>query len=86
MKTTIDVDKELAAEVAGILGTPTLKATVDRALREVVDAELRHRLAARVRSGTLPVPSLEELARSKAPRVPIGTLSPRPEHPHRRTA
>lgn len=86
MKTTVDVDKALAAEAAEILGTPTLKATVNQALREVVDAELRHRLAARVRSGTLPVPTLAELARSKAPKLPIGALSPRPERPHRRTA
>lgn len=86
MKTTIDVDKALAAEAAEILRTPTLKATVNQALQEVVDAELRHRLAARVRSGTLPVPTLEVLARSKAPRVPIGALSPLPVRPHRRTA
>ena len=86
MKTTIDVDKALAAEAGEILGTPTLKATVNQALREVVDAELRHRLAGRIRAGTLSVPTLAELARSKAPKVPIGALSPRPERPRRRTA
>ena len=86
MKTTIDVDRQLAEEAAEILGTPTLKATVNQALREVVDAELRHRLAARVRAGTLPVPTLAELAVSKAPKVPIGALSPRPDRPRRRTA
>ena len=86
MKTTIDVDRALALQAAEILGTPTLKATVNQALREVVDAELRHRLATRIRAGTLPVPTLEELARSKAPKLPIGALSPRPERPRRRTA
>ena len=86
MKTTIDVDRQLAEEAAAILGTPTLKATVNQALREVVDAELRHRVPARVRAGTLPVPTRAELAWAKAPRVPVGALSPRPDRPRRRTA
>lgn len=75
LKTTIDIDKDLAAEAAALLGTTTLKATVDAALREVVDAEYRRRLAERVRSGTLPVPTLEELAAMRAPRLPPGALA-----------
>jgi Arc/MetJ family transcription regulator len=63
MKTTIDVDRELAEEAAEILGTKTLKETVNAALREVVNKELRRQLAQSVRDGTLPVPTLEELAR-----------------------
>ncbi len=74
MKTTIDVDREAAEEAAAILGTKTLKDTVNAALREVVDAEHRRRLAEQVRSGTLPVPTPEELARLRAPKLPVGAL------------
>ena len=77
MKTTIDVDRQLADEVAEILGTETLKDTVNAALSEVRRAELRRRLAARVRNGTLPVPTIAELRRMRAPTVPVGTLSSR---------
>ncbi len=81
MKTTIDVDRQLADEVAAMLGTETLKDTVNAALAEVRRAELRRRLAARVRSGTLPVPTIAELRRMRAPTVPVGALSP-----HRRSS
>jgi len=77
MKTTIDVDRQLAKEVAEILGTETLKDTVNAALSEVRRAELRRRLATRVRNGTLPVPTIAELRRMRAPTVPVGALSPR---------
>jgi Arc/MetJ family transcription regulator len=77
MKTTIDVDRELADEVAEILGTETLKDTVNAALSEVRRAELRRRLAARVRNGTLPVPTIAELREMRAPKLPVGALSPR---------
>ena len=77
MKTTIDVDRQLAKEVAEILGTETLKDTVNAALSEVRRAELRRRLAARVRNGTLPVPTIAELRKMRAPTVPVGALSPR---------
>ncbi|MCY7304059.1 MAG: type II toxin-antitoxin system VapB family antitoxin [Thermoleophilia bacterium] len=75
MKTTIDVDRRLADEVAQMLGTETLKDTVNAALAEVRRTELRRRLAARVRNGTLPVPTITELRRMRAPAVPVGALS-----------
>lgn len=78
MKTSIDIDRELADEAAEILGTETLKDTVHLALVEVVRAESRRRLAERIRSGTLPVPTKEELRRMRAPRLPVGALSERP--------
>ncbi len=74
MKTTIDVDREAAVEAAEILGTKTLKETVNAALREVVRAELRRQLAQKVRDGTLSVPTLEELAELRAPQLPVGAL------------
>lgn len=77
MKTTIDVDRRLADKVAEILGTGTLKDTVNAALVEVERAELRRRLAMRVRNGTLPAPTIAELRRMRAPRVPVGALSAR---------
>jgi hypothetical protein len=75
MKTTVDVDRELATRAAEILGTSSLKDTVNGALSEVVRAEGRRRLAARVRAGTLPVPTPAELERLRAPRLPIGAFS-----------
>lgn len=76
MKTTIDIDRAAADEAAEILGTKTLKDTVDAALREVVSAELRRQLAEEVLAGMLSVPTPEEVARSKAPKLPVGALEP----------
>lgn len=41
MKTSIDIDKGLAREAQAVLGTSTLRETVDAALREIVDVERR---------------------------------------------
>lgn len=74
MKTTVDVDRELAREAAEILGTKSLKDTVNSALREVVSAELRHQLADRILAGTLPVPTQEEYDELRRPKLPVGAL------------
>lgn len=74
MKTTIDVDRECADEAAEVLGTTSLKDTVNAALVEVVRTARRRSLAEKVRNGTLPVPTLEELAEAKAPQLPVGAL------------
>ncbi len=71
MKTSIYIDREAAAEAAAVLGTTTLKDTVDAALREVVSAELRRQLAEEILAGTLSVPTPEEAARAKQPKVPF---------------
>lgn len=71
VKTSIDIDRAAAAEAAEILGTKTLKDTVDAALREVVQAELRRQLAEEVLAGTLPVPTPEEVEQRKRPKVPF---------------
>lgn len=73
MKTTVDVDRELANEAAEILGTRSLKETVNAALREVVNAELRRQLADEIRHGTLPVPTEEEYRKLREPKVSAGT-------------
>ena len=49
-KTTIEVDDELVARASAILGTRGLKATVQRALEEVVAREARRRFAERLQS------------------------------------
>lgn len=74
MKTTIDVDRALAREAAEVLGTGTLKDTVNASLREVVAAEHRRRLAGRIRAGEISAPTPSELERLRAPRVPVGSL------------
>jgi Arc/MetJ family transcription regulator len=40
-KTSVEVDRDIARQAAAILGTRTLRATIDAALREVVHAKRR---------------------------------------------
>ena len=47
-KTTLEVDEELVEKAGAILGTRGLKATVQRALEEVVAHEARRRFAERL--------------------------------------
>ncbi|MCY3951103.1 MAG: hypothetical protein OXG69_00985 [bacterium] len=41
MKTSVEVDRDIAAQAAEILGTTTLRDTIDAALREIVNARRR---------------------------------------------
>ena len=79
MKTTVDVDRKLAHEAAAVLGTKSLKDTVNAALSEVVRADVRREFAQAILAGTRSVPTPEEVVRSKAPRVPIDPLQPAAE-------
>lgn len=45
-KTSLEIDHDIAAEAARILGTKTLRDTVDASLREIVDARRRLELIA----------------------------------------
>lgn len=45
-KTSVDVDQDIAREAAAILGTNTLRDTIDAALREIVHARRRLELVA----------------------------------------
>lgn len=45
-KTSVEIDRDIAAQAAGILGTTTLRETIDAALREIVDARRRLELMA----------------------------------------
>jgi Arc/MetJ family transcription regulator len=45
-KTSVDVDRDIAREAAEILGTSTLRDTIDASLREVVHAKRRLELVA----------------------------------------
>lgn len=45
-KTSVEIDHDILREAAGILGTDTLRATIDAALREVVHAKRRLELIA----------------------------------------
>ena len=74
MKTTIDVDRERARDAAEVLGTSSLKDTVNEALLEVVKAARRRELSEAIRNGTLSVPTLEELEELRAPQLPIGAM------------
>ena len=75
MKTSIYIDRELADEVAELLGTETLRETVHQALVEARGVVLRRRLAKRVLDGTLPVPSQEEYEELRRPKLPVGAFS-----------
>ncbi len=79
MKTTVDVDRELAAEASAILGTRSLKDTVNGALREVIRAEGRREFAEAILAGRRSIPTPEEVALSKAPRIPVEALDPAAE-------
>jgi Arc/MetJ family transcription regulator len=48
-KTTLEIDEVLVEQASAILGTRGLKATVQRALEEVVAREARQRFAQRLR-------------------------------------
>ncbi len=50
-RTSIQIDDDRLARVQRVLGTKGLKDTVERAFDEVLRAELRQRLAERVRTG-----------------------------------
>jgi Arc/MetJ family transcription regulator len=50
-RTSLEIDEERLARAQQALGTSGIKDTIDRALDEVFRAELRRRLAERVRSG-----------------------------------
>ncbi len=45
-KTSVEVDQDIVRQAAAILGTKTLRATIDAALREVVHAKRRIELVA----------------------------------------
>jgi hypothetical protein len=40
-KTSVDVDRDIARQAAAILGTDTLRDTINASLREIVDAKRR---------------------------------------------
>jgi Arc/MetJ family transcription regulator len=40
-KTSVEIDRDIAELAAGVLGTTTLRDTIDAALREVVNARRR---------------------------------------------
>jgi len=50
-RTSLAIDEERLARAQRALGTTGIKDTIDRALDEVVRADLRRRLAKRVQSG-----------------------------------
>ncbi|MGI9030995.1 MAG: type II toxin-antitoxin system VapB family antitoxin [Ilumatobacteraceae bacterium] len=45
-KTSVDVDRDIASEAAAILGTVTLRGTIDASLHEIVNAKRRLELIA----------------------------------------
>ena len=65
-RTILDVDDELLDEAAKILGTTTKKATVNAALKAVVDREKRREFADWLKSGGLPELTGEGAARPDA--------------------
>ena len=50
-RTSVEIDEMRLARAQCALGTTGVKDTIDMALHEVIRADLRRRLAARVRSG-----------------------------------
>jgi Arc/MetJ family transcription regulator len=50
-RTSLEIDEEQLRRVQRVLGTKGIKDTIDRALDEVLRADLRRRLVDRVRTG-----------------------------------
>lgn len=50
-RTSLEIDEEQLTRAQRVLGTTGVKDTIDRALEEVLRADLRRRLAERVRTG-----------------------------------
>jgi Arc/MetJ family transcription regulator len=50
-RTSLEIDEEQLARAQSVLGTKGVKDTIDRALDEILRADLRRRLADRVRTG-----------------------------------
>lgn len=50
-RTSLEIDDNRLARAQRVLGTSGIKETIDRALEEVIRADLRRRLAERIRSG-----------------------------------
>lgn len=48
-KTSVEVDRDIAAEAAAILGTTTLRDTIDASIREIVNARRRIEFVALLR-------------------------------------
>jgi len=51
-KTSVEIDRDIAAQAAAILGTTTLRETIDASLHEVVDAKRRLELVALITDPT----------------------------------
>lgn len=50
VKKLVDIDEELLAQAAAILGAETMKETVNRSLAEIIAREVRRRHAERLRT------------------------------------
>lgn len=61
-KTMIDIDEDLLAYAAEVLGTDTKKATVEAALRAATARQARARLFAAIESGELDLSRVREEA------------------------
>ena len=48
-KTSVEIDRDIASQAADILGTTTLRDTIDASLREIVNAKRRLELIALLR-------------------------------------
>jgi Arc/MetJ family transcription regulator len=61
-RTTIDLDLEVLDRARELLGTTTIRETVDKALREVDRRDALRQAADLIRTGGLGFPTPEELA------------------------
>lgn len=50
-RTSLEIDEEILERAQRVLGTHGIKDTIDKALDEVLRADLRRRLAERIRTG-----------------------------------
>jgi len=51
-KTSVEIDRDILRQAAAVLGTRTLRETIDASLREVVNAQRRLEIVAMFSDGT----------------------------------
>jgi Arc/MetJ family transcription regulator len=66
-RTTVDLDMHAIEQAQAVLGTTTIRETIDRALHEVVRLRALQRAADLVRAGKLNLVTPEDLAEMRRP-------------------
>jgi outer membrane lipopolysaccharide assembly protein LptE/RlpB len=62
-RTSILLERDLVDSAAEALGTTTITETIHESMRQIVARETRRRVLAKIVSGDVPLPTMEDLRR-----------------------